>query len=80
MKVGDMVRVVRASAGFDVGDVHEVAVVVEKGTDYHGTVTTPGVILKPYKDKHQTWSTWSYPFVWDMDRFEVVEQRWVAKP
>lgn len=62
-RVGDILKVVKPSVILPIGTIVAVAVVVEKGHDYHGQCR--GVIVK-------TGESVDYPCVWDEDRFELI--------
>ena len=67
MKVSSIVKCVRGGSVLEVGAHYRVAVIVEKGFDYHGP--TQGLIVIPCNDKDNM----RYPYVWDADRFVEVK-------
>ena len=46
------------------GEVHKVNLIIDKGRDWKGALVKRGFVLDDESP---------YPFVWDADRFEVVE-------
>lgn len=75
MKVGDIVRCVKGWDGknppIKADILYKVAVIVASGFDHTGQVLAGVIVVpaKPFKD-----SIFSYPYVWDISRFEVVPE------
>ena len=68
MIIGGLVVCVRGCPDLlEKGETYRVAVVVTDWIDYQGHHTGEGYILVQNNTKYQ------YPYVWDADRFSVVE-------